>query len=92
MERIEWRALSPDAVLMAYLNREAVRSPIQYVCLSALVQRQWLPLFYFVQSAGMDVTKAIAAMEEADAAYKVSKTRALGHVDKLLTQRRAATI
>lgn len=77
VERIEWRALSPDAVLMAYLNREAVRSPIQYVCLSALVQRQWLPLFYFVQSAGMDVTKAIAAMEEADAAYKVSKTRAL---------------
>ena len=77
VERIEGQALDAEAVLMAYLNREQVRSPIEYVCVSAKVQRQWLPLFYFVRLAGGDRNAAIAALEETNAVYRVSKDNAL---------------
>ena len=52
IERVEGRALDADAVLRAYLSHEAVRAPLEYVCISAKFQRQWLPLFYFVRLAG----------------------------------------
>ncbi|KAB2883295.1 MAG: ATP-binding protein [Albidovulum sp.] len=77
VERIEGHALSPEMVLRAYLDRENVRSPMQYVCVSALVQRQWLPLFYFVRLAGGDLDAAIASLEDTKAVYRVSKECAL---------------
>ncbi|MEQ8332512.1 ATP-binding protein [Nisaea sp.] len=77
VERIEGHALSPDMALLAYLDRTVVRSPLEYVCLSALVQRQWLPLFYFVRLAGNDRAVAIEALENTDAVYRRSKEKAL---------------
>lgn len=80
IERIEGRALDAEAVLLAYLGREAVRAPLEYVCLSAKVQRQWLPLFYFVRLAGRDRDAAIAALEATNAVYRNSKEYALGRL------------
>lgn len=77
VERIEGRALDADAVLFAYLDHEAVREPLQYICLSAKVQRQWLPLFYFVRLAGGDIDAAIEALDGTNAVYRVSKQNAL---------------
>jgi hypothetical protein len=77
VERIEGHALSPEMALMAYLDHEVVRSPLEYVCLSALVQRQYLPLFYFVHLAGVDLDEAIAALEATVPVYRLSKRRAL---------------
>ncbi len=77
VESVEGRALDADAVLLAYLNREQVRSPIEYVCVSAKIQRQWLPMFYFVRLAGDDRDAAIAALEATSAVYRVSKNKAL---------------
>ena len=77
VERIEGHALSPEMALMAYLDHDAVRSPLEYVCLSALVQRQHLPLFYFVHLAGVDLDEAIAALEATVPVYRISKRRAL---------------
>lgn len=86
VERIEGQALDAEAVLLAYLDRERVRSPIQYVCISAKVQRQWLPLFYFVQLAGGGLDAAVEALEATSAVYRVSKQNAL---ERLRGQRSA---
>ncbi len=77
VERIEGRALDADAVLFAYLGHEDVREPLQYICLSAKVQRQWLPVFYFVHLAGVDIQTAISALDETTAVYRNSKQYAL---------------
>ncbi|MBL9045770.1 MAG: ATP-binding protein [Tabrizicola sp.] len=86
VERIEGHALSPDMVLLAYLNRENVRSPLQYVAVTALVQRQWLPLFYFVRLAGVDRDAAIALLDATKAVNRISKERGL---ERLRGQRSA---
>lgn len=80
IERVEGHALSPDMALLAYLNHELVKSPIEFVRLSALVQRQWLPIFYFVRLAGVNVEDAINTLNETDAVYRVSKARALSRL------------
>lgn len=86
VERIEGRALDAEAVLLAYLDHEAVRAPLEYVCISAKVQRQWLPLFYFIRLAGGDIDSAIAALGATNAVYRVSKANAL---ERLRGQRSA---
>lgn len=77
VERIEGRALDADAVLIAYLCHEAVREPLQYICLSAKVQRKWLPVFYFVRLSGGDIDAAVEALDATNAVYRVSKQYAL---------------
>jgi hypothetical protein len=77
VERVEGRALDADAVLRAYLSHDAVRAPLEYACISAKVQRRWLPLFYFVWLAGGNVSAAIEALEATNAVYRVSKANAL---------------
>lgn len=76
-ERIEGRALTPDMVLNAYLHRERVRSPLEYISVSALTQRQWLPLFYFARLNGQGVDAAIEALDRIQAQYQRSKQLAL---------------
>lgn len=85
-ERIEARALTADMAVKAYLRREQVRSPMEYVCLCAHVQRQWLPLYYFVRLSGQGVDAAIQALEGTEAVYQLSKQRAL---ERLRGQRSA---
>lgn len=80
VERIEGRALDADAVLFAYLGHEVVREPLQYICLSAKVQRQWLPIFYFVRLAGGAIDAAIRALDSTNAVYRNSKQFALGRL------------
>lgn len=80
MKRVEGRALSADMALLAYLDHEAVFSPMQYIRLSALVQRQWLPLFYFIRLAGTTIGKAINALESTEPVYNVSKREALARL------------
>lgn len=87
-ERIEGRALTADMAVKAYLRREQVRSPMEYVCLSAHVQRQWLPLHYFIRLSGQGADAAIRALEGTDAVYQNSKQRAL---ERLRGQRSAYT-
>ncbi|WP_417548565.1 ATP-binding protein [Marinobacter segnicrescens] len=77
VERIEGRALDADAVLYAYLSHDAVRAPLEYICISAKVQRQWLPVFHFVRLAGGDLDAAIAALDYTNAVYRISKENAL---------------
>lgn len=77
VERFEGRALDADALLRAYLIHEEVRAPLEYVCVSAKVQRQWLPLFYFVRLAGGNINEAIEALDTTNAVYRVSKANAL---------------
>lgn len=86
VERIKGRALDADAVLFAYLGHEVVREPVEYICLSAKVQRQWLPVFYFVRLAGGDIDAAIEALDATNAVYRVSKQNAL---ERLRGQRSA---
>lgn len=75
--RIEGRAIAPDMVVKAYLRRERVRSPLEYVRVSALTQRQWLPLHYFVRMSGQGIGLAIEALEQTQASNQQSKLRAL---------------
>jgi hypothetical protein len=86
VERVEGQSLDAETVLLAYLGREDVRFPMQYICVCAKVQRQWLPLFYFVQQAGNDLNAAIAELEVTNAVYRVSKENAL----ERLRRRRSA--
>ena len=80
VERVEGHALTPDMALLAYLDREAVPSPMEYICLSALVQRQWLPLYYFIRLARVGNEVAITALEGTDAIYRVSKENVLARL------------
>lgn len=59
VELVEGRALDADAVLRAYLSHDTVRAPLEYVCISAKVQRKWLPLLYFVRLADCNNEEAI---------------------------------
>ena len=85
-ERIEGRALTADMAVKAYLSRQNVRSPMEYVCLSSHVQRQWLPLHYFIRLSGQSIEQAIEALEASEAVYQISKRRAL---ERLRGQRSA---
>lgn len=87
-ERIEGQALTAESVLLAFLNREKVRTPFEYIRESALVQRQWLPLFYFVNLSEKSLEEIIELMEEVDAVYANGKTNALA---RLRCQRNAYT-
>lgn len=87
-ERIEARALTADMAVKAYLRREQVRSPMEYICLSVHVQRQWLPLHYFVHLSGQGTDAAIQLLEATDGVYQNSKQRAL---ERLRGQRSAYT-
>jgi hypothetical protein len=76
-ERIENRVLTADTALHAFLAQEHVRSPMEFVRGSALVQRQWLPIFYFIGHAKVSVEAAIEALSQTDAVYANSKAKAL---------------
>lgn len=76
-ERIEGRALTADSVLVSFLGRENVRSPLEYIRESALVQRQWLPLFYFGHLSKKPMEEIIACIAETDAVYAKCKGNAL---------------
>lgn len=76
-ERIENRVLTADTVLQAFLAQEQVRSPMEFVRESALVQRQWLPMFYFIGKAKVSVDNAIEILSQTDAVYATSKAKAL---------------
>lgn len=76
-ERIEGRALTPEMVVRSFLRHQRVQFPIEYVRLSAFVQRQWLPLFYFISLSDLDVADAIKLLENTQATYQPSKAKAL---------------
>lgn len=76
-ERIVGRALTADTVLRAFLDGEKVRNPIEYIKESALVQRQWLPLYYFIGLSGLSTAEALAMFREIDPVYAKSKEKAL---------------
>ena len=75
--RIEGRVLTPDLVVRAFLNKEKVRFPFEYIRVSALVQRHWLPLFYFIHLTGKPIEEAISVLDNTQAAYLPSKQKAL---------------
>ncbi|MCE8525800.1 ATP-binding protein [Ruegeria pomeroyi] len=76
-ERIEGRTLTADEILRSFLRQDKVRSPIDYVKVSALVQRQWLPIFYFAHLSDSNVEEVIAELDATEAVYAASKTNAL---------------
>jgi hypothetical protein len=85
VELIEGRALDANAVLLAYLAHDAVRAPLEYICISAKVQRQWLPVFYFVRLAGGDIEAAIEALDATNAVYRNSKKNALDRLRRRIS-------
>jgi len=90
-ERIEGRALTADGVLKAFLTRERVRTPLDYVKLSALVQRQWLPIFYFAYLSGNTLAEVIESLQATDAVYAPSKVNALARLNGVRRAFAAAT-
>lgn len=86
LERIEGRALTADGVLQAFLTKAQVRTPLDYLNVSAQVQRQWLPMFYFLNLARATKALAIEALDGTVAVYANSKANAL---ERLRGQRSA---
>lgn len=76
-ERIVGRALTADDVLKSFLRQEKVRTPLDYVKVSALVQRQWLPVFYFADASGKPLDEVVSALEATVAVYAPSKANTL---------------
>ena len=76
-ERIEGRALDADSVLAAFLQRERVRSPLDYIRVSALVQRQWLPIFYFAHLSGLPKEDVVTHFNSTVAVYPNCKAKVL---------------
>ena len=83
-ERIEGYALTADSVLNAFIKKEQVRTPFEYIRVSLLVQRQWLPIFYFAQLCSETEEEIIGQLELSDAVYSNCK--------KLLLSRFSANI
>lgn len=77
---IHEKALEPDMVVLAYLNNDQVGAPIEYIKESAMVQREWLPLFYFAKALENGVADGIAALEGTKANYKNTKKKALARL------------
>ena len=76
-ERIADRALTPDLVLRAFLNREEVGSPLEYALYSAHSQRQWLPIFYFVSASGKSAGEVATELGNTHASYPTSRNVAV---------------
>jgi hypothetical protein len=74
---VQEKALEPDMVVLAYLRNEQTGAPLEYIKESAMVQREWLPLFHFANTLRNGVEEALAALETTKANYKVSKKKAL---------------
>lgn len=85
VELVEPRALTPEMVLQAFLRKEIVKAPLEYVKVSALIQRQWLPLHYFARLSGGGIDAAIAVLKKTQAAYTPSKQKALDRLQGRLS-------
>ena len=79
-ERIEGHALTADSVLEAFLKKERVRTPFEYIRESLLVQRQWLPIFFFAQMCDESLEEISKKLEQIDAVYAIPKKKALARL------------
>lgn len=77
VSRIESRALAAEEVLAVFLSRSSVRNPLDYIRLSLLVQRQWLPVFYFAKLSEKTLADIVQEVSEINANYELSKSRVL---------------
>lgn len=76
-ERIEGHALTADSVLEAFFRKEQVRTPFEYIRVSLLVQRQWLPIFFFAQLCNETAEEISVRLAQSKAVYANSKTKML---------------
>jgi len=76
-EIVEAFALTPERVLKVFLYKEKIQLPYEYIKLSALIQRQWLPIFYFVQLDKHSLEEIIYKLDGVDPGHKISKKNAL---------------
>jgi len=84
-ERIEGHALTADSVLEAFFRKEQVRTPFEYIRVSLLVQRQWLPIFFFAQLCDETVEEISARLAQSKAVYINSKRKMLARLSSELS-------
>lgn len=89
--RVEGRALSAEDVLRAFLDGQKVRSPADYIRVSALVQRQWLPIHYFGRLGGLETEGMKEVLNGTSAVYRVSKRKANQRLEGALSAFRSAS-
>jgi len=59
VERVVSQTLQPHSILLSFLRRETVDTPIEYFRYSIATQKKWLPVFYFVLQAEMNLDDAV---------------------------------
>lgn len=60
--RVIRQNVTPDAILHNFLAGELVNEPLQYILSFAHSNREWLPLWYYVQLSAMAAKDIIAAL------------------------------
>ena len=59
--------VTDDAVLNNFLDQTPVMYPNDYLQRSCHTPRYWLPIFYYVNMAGLSVDQAVAILEKEEA-------------------------
>ncbi len=79
---VQEKALDPDMVVMAFLQNEEVSAPLEYLKESAMVQRRWLPLNYFVARLPGGLQEATSYLRALKPGYKPSQKHALQRISR----------
>lgn len=77
LEQIIRRNLTATDVLRAYLYRNPIHSLKDYIGNSNFVQKQWLPIYYFIKLEKLEVADAIQLITETEALFPNSKKKIL---------------
>lgn len=87
-ERLVDRAISQERILETFLAQETVSNPKEYVLAGVSQPRKWLPVFYFINQAGLT---ADVVAEEVNALPTSQKARQRSLVKRLTGKERAYT-
>ena len=81
--RIVRQNVTPDAVLRNFLENEGVAEPLHYILSLAHANREWLPLWYYVQASRLDVDKIILALRAEPASQPSHRDTAIQRLLRL---------
>lgn len=77
--------LTANTVLNAFLARESISNPLEYIMASLHTPRHWLPIFYFAKLAQITPKEMLQNIEGQQATYQTAKQRLKSRVQGTLS-------
>lgn len=85
--RIITENVTPDAAVRNFLKGEAVTDPMQYIHAQAHFQRRWLPVWSYVNQAGVALETVIRELKEQVASHPASRDAVIKRLRREISAR-----